>query len=375
LNATAPAGSILLGATTNTTTSVTGNVNAFIASAPTGAVAIMGNNNITLGSINANSLTVTAQNNITQSAALNVFGTANFTTLNATEGRSITLTNNANNFGPVGLTVGNNTSTIAITENGTLNLRRVTMLGGGNSTFTATSLNGDIIDTLFNNVRLGGNATQTGSGVVTLTATNGNILLDDATSDIATTSGVVFNAKDVTFKFIGTAGSSLTLGAVTGPSQATGNLTVETVAGSINNAGAVTAGGTASFTAPSGSILIGQSGVGFGSLRFLGQQVSISEGGNMDILTGSSSFGPANLVSGGNITIVPAGGVVSFGSTVNMTATGNITLPKLIQAAGLLTVTHTGTANLSALSVIGDLAGIAPVSNGTGPYVKPPDAP
>jgi hypothetical protein len=221
-------------------------------------------------------------------------------------------------------------------------------------------------------VRLGGNATGSGSGVVTLVAANGNIVINDATSDFATTSGVVFNAKNVTLSVLGGNTSQLVLGASGIPSAVTGNLTVETVLGHIANAGAFTVGGTASFQASSGSININQPGVGFGLLRFVGQQVNIAEGGNMDIATGSSSFGPAALTSGGNISIVDSGGgLVTFGNTVSLTATGNITLPKLVQAARTMTVRHTGTADLSALSITADLGGVAPVDAGTGAYVAP----
>lgn len=366
LNATAANGSILLGGTTNNNTT-SGNVANFQASAPTGAVAIRGTGDfVNLRDINANSLTVNASGNITQSSPIRVFGSSSFTA-----GRNITLTNNSNNFGPVSLNVTGTNNNIAITENSTLNLRSVTMVGSGNGTFTATSLNGDIIDTGLGGVVLGGNSTSAGSGVVTLAASNGNITLDDPTSNFASTSGIVFNGRDVTLSVLGSNTSALILGATGVPSAATGNLTVTTALGSIANAGSFTAGGTAFFQAPNGSIVINQPGVGFGQLRFVGQQVSIAEAGNMDILTGSSSFGPAALTSGGNISIVNVGGLVTFGNTVNLTATGNITLPKLVQAAGQMRVRHTGTANLSALSIAGDLGNIAPIDEGTGPYVAP----
>jgi hypothetical protein len=282
------------------------------------------------------------------------------------------LTNTANNFGPVSLQVGNNTGKISITEANTLNLRKVTMVGDGNSTFTANSVNGDIIDTGFAGVRLGGNATHAGSGVVTLTAVNGNIDIKGTLSDIATDAGVVFNAKDVTFSFLGNASTSLVLGAASTPSQATGNLTVTNLLGDIENAGAMTVAGQAFFQAPSGNINIAQSGVGFGTLKFIGQEVQIAEAGNMDIVTGSTAAGAAALLSGGSISIVNVGGGnVTFANTVNLTANGNITPGNLLQAAGTLRVSHTGTADLSQLSIGGNLNGITPVDAGTGTYVAP----
>jgi hypothetical protein len=92
----------------------------------------------------------------------------------------------------------------------------------------------------------------------------------------------------------------------------------------------------------------------------------------MDILTGSTAFGPANLVSGGSISIVDSGGgqTVTFGNTVNMSATGNITL-RLLQAVGQLAVTATGTKDLSALSITTDLNSRTPIFGGTGPNVDP----
>ncbi len=371
LTATALNGSINIGNTTHTTGTTTGNVVAFVASAPTGSVTVQTSDSLALGAINANSLIVTATNNITQSAALNIFGTASFTTTNAGASRNITLTNSGNNFGPISVTLGNNTGNANITEDGTLNLRKVTMVGGGNSTFTATSVNGGIIDTGLGGVKLGGNSTASGSGVVTLTATNGNITIDDPTTDFFTSSGVSFNGKDVTLSILGTVGSSLVLGSAATPSVATGNLIVSSALGNIANAGALSVTGNAFLQAFNGSIVINQPGVNFGTLKFIGQQVSISESSSMDILTGSASFGAANLVSTGDLSIVNTGGLVTFGSTVNLTSTGNITLPKLVQAAGLLRVTHTGTANLGALSISNDLGGITPVDVGTGAYTPP----
>lgn len=373
MNVSAPNGNIHLGNTTTTTTTTTANIAAFIANAPSGAVAVTGNNNIALGNIAANSLVVTATNNITQTGVIHVFGAANFTTTATGDARVVTLTNNANNFGPISVTLGNATGTVTVNEDSTLNLRRITMLGGGNATITATSVNGDIIDTGFAGVVLGGNATTPGSGVVTLTAVNGNITLDDPSTDIRTSSGLAFNAKDVTLSVLGNVAAPLVLGAASAPSTATGNLTVTNLLGGIANAGAMTAGGTAFFQTPSGNINIGSAGVGFGILRFIGQQVSIAEAGNMDIATGSSATGAANLVSsGGNIGIVNiGGGAVTFASTVNLTANGNITPGNLLQAAGLLRVSHTGTANLGGLSIGSNLNGITPVDAGTGPYVAP----
>jgi hypothetical protein len=142
--------------------------------------------------------------------------------------------------------------------------------------------------------------------------------------------------------------------------------------GNIGNAGSFKVGGTAFFQTGTGNITIDQPNVGFGSLLFRGNQVRITEAGNMDILTGSSAVGAAQLVSGGNMNIVASnnGATVTFGSTAALQATGDITL-KLTQVVGTLTLSHTGTANLSALSKAADLSGRDPIDFGTGPYVPP----
>ncbi|MDP3071581.1 MAG: hypothetical protein Q8N18_14925 [Opitutaceae bacterium] len=365
LNVSAPNGSILLGNTTQTTFSTTANVATLIASAPTGAVAVMSNNNITLNSVNANSLIVNVTNNITQTNGLRIFGTASFTA-----GRNITLTNSTNNFGPVSLNVTSTNNNIAVSENGTLNLRKITMAGAGNGTVTLTSLTGDIIDTGLGGVIPGGSIASPGSGVITLTAASGNIVLDDPTTDFASNSGIVFNAQNVTLAPLGNA--QLVLGAA-GVTSVAGNLTATSAIGSIANAGDLNIAGAAVFTTGNGNIQLGQSGNRFGSVRFTGNQIAINQVNDMSIIRGSTAIGAAQLASStGSVTINPTGsGVVSFGNTAIISAGGNITLPKLIQSVGVLTVNAPGTKDLSALSIPGDLGGQAPVNLGTGSYLPP----
>jgi hypothetical protein len=329
---------------------------------------VQSSGNLTLGAIASNSLAVTA-NNISQSAPLSIFGSSTF---NATN--SIALNNAANNFGPLSLTSQTGNQSVSVVEGNTLNLRAVSMPAGGGSagTFTANSVNGDVIDTGLGGVRMGGAVNAPGAGIVTLTANNGNIIIDDPTSDVLTTAGLVFNARNVTLSVLGSLGSNLVLGANATPSSVSGNLTASSALGNIGNAGPISVGGTASFTSPNGNIAIAQPNVGFGALRFVGNQVNISEAGNMDVLTGSTAFGPANLVSGGSISIVDAGGgsTVTFGNTVNMAAVGNITL-RLVQAVGQMAVTASGTKDLSALSISTDLNNKTPVFGGSGPNVDP----
>jgi hypothetical protein len=371
LNATN--GSISIGNTTQTTVSTTGNVQTVVATTPNGSVAVLSSGaNLTLGNIVANSLTATATGgNIAQSGTLNIFGAASFTAT-----RNITVTSNTNNFGPVTLVTTGTNNNIAINEGGTLNLRKVTMPGGGNGTFTATSVNGDMIDSGLGGVIVGGSivggVATTGSGIASLTAANGNITITNPTSDFPTTGGLVFNAKNVTLSVLGQGGYTLALGAANTTSVA-GNLTVSSALGDIGNAGNITVTGDASFqSGGTKNIALAQSGNSFGTLKFAGNSVSIQQTGNMQIVTGSQAIGPANLATNsGSISIVNRGGLVTFGNTAVMTASGNITLPKLISAVGTLTVNASGTKDLSALSVAGDLSGKQPNNLGTGAYVSP----
>jgi len=359
-------GSILLGNTTqvgqSTTGSFTGRVNA---SAPAGQVALISSGNLSLGTIDANSLTVATTGTtgeITQAAAAKVFGTTSFTAASG----NIAVTNTGNNFGRV-FVAGN--AGISIVESGTLNLGRVTMPAAATGNFSATSVNGDIIDTGLSNVRPGGTVGGAGTGVVSLTASNGNITLDDPTTEFPTSGGVVFNAKNVTLAPLG--GATLVLGAANQTASAA-NLTVTSATGSIGNAGAVKVTGDASFQTGTGNIDLTNSGNAFGTVRFAGAVVSITEADDIALASGSSATGAATFNSvGGSISIVNKGGTINLNSTGLFTASGNITLAKLIQANGTITVSAPGTKDLSALSLAGDLAGKAPTNIGTGTYLPP----
>jgi filamentous hemagglutinin family protein len=359
-------GSILLGNTTQTGQSTTGGFTARVnASAPAGQVALISSGNLSLGTIDANSLTVATTGltgEITQAAAAKVYGTTSFTAASG----NIAVTNTGNNFGRV-FVAGN--AGISIVENGTLNLGRVTMPAAATGNFSATSVNGDIIDTGLSNVRPGGTVGGAGTGVVSLTASNGNITLDDPTTEFPTSGGVVFNAKNVTLAPLG--GATLVLGAANQTASAA-NLTVTSATGSIGNAGAVKVTSDASFQTGTGNIDLTNSGNAFGSVRFAGAVVSITEADDIALASGSSATGAATFNSvGGSIAIVNKGGTINLNSTGLFTASGNITLAKLIQANGTITVSAPGTKDLSALSLAGDLAGKAPTNIGTGTYLPP----
>ena len=362
-------GSVLIGNTTtrNGAFTTTGNVVTANISAPSGAAAVQSSANLTLGTTNVNSLTAVSGNNLAQSAALRVFGSASFKATN-----NITLTNTGNNFGRISLETTTASRNITITEAGTLNLGTVVMPASSTGSFTATSVSGDIIDTGLANLRIGGTTAAVGSGVVTLNATAGNIVIDDPTTEFATTGGVVFNANNVTLAPLGTV--ALVLGSAAAPAIATGNLTVTTAlpTGTITSAGSVQAGGDASFQAASANIALTGAANKFGTVRFVGQAVSLIESDDTAIVTGSTALQSASISSGGNISLVNRGGIVSFnGASTTLSASGNITLPKLMQAVGVLTVNASGTKDLSALSKSADLQGKDPNNSGTGAYLPP----
>ena len=371
LSVTANAGSILLGTagvTSGSLTSATLNTG--------GAAAIRASGDLSLGASRGNSLTATAGGNLSQSGTLSVFGSSVFTAAG-----NVTLADSANNFGPVSATVTNVGSSISIAEGGTLNLRRVSMAAGSTGNFSATSVRGDIIDSGLGGVVLGGTTAANGFGVVTLAAANGNISLDDPTTEIATAGGVNFTGRDVTLAVLGGSGTTpIVLGSVGTTSSASGNLTVSSATGNIGNAGNVTVGGVATFQAGNGTINMTANGNRFGSLRFssaaagLGgaTTVAITQTGDMNILTGSSAVGGVVLSSSGNLTITNSGGgVVALGSTALLAASGSITLPKLLQAAGTITLNAAGTKDLSALSLASDLGGRNPQNFGAGSYLPP----
>lgn len=368
LTVNATNGSVLLGGTTNGNTT-SGTVASFNVTAPSGAVALRSDGSIVLGPTAANSLSVRSLDSISQSGPLNIFGA---TTFNATN--SITITDSANNFGPLTLVSGNASSSIAVTEANTLNLRSVTMVTGATGNFTVTSVNGDIVDTGLGGVKVGGVVGGLGTGVVSLVATNGNIVIDDPTTDFTTSGGVHFNAKNVTLSVLGSGSPAtpLYLGAANLTSVATGNLVATSALGNIANAGNLNVTGSAFFQTGAGNIVLNQTGNQFGSVRFVGNQVNIVEANDTVLLTGSSAIGTAVIRSGGNLTVnSTSGGSISFGSVASLESAGTIVLPKSIQAANTLSVNAPGTKDLSALSVSSDLSGRNPINIGTGTYIAP----
>jgi len=369
----AVAGSVILDGSSRTVGvgSTAGTTQTFTVDAPNGAVKLFSSNaNMTLSTINANSLTVThtGSNNLTQSGRLNVYGG-----LSVTSAANITLSNPTNNFGRISINATGASKTVTLTEANTVNLGSITQAASATGNVTITSVNGDIIDTGLAGVKPGGTSAAVGTGVVTLTASKGNITLDDPTTDFQTTGGVVTNANNVVLSPLGA--TTLVLGAANVTSTIAGNLTATSATGSIAQAGNVSVTGDAIFQTGNGNITLTQTGNNFGTVRFTGNVVRIAEASDMGLVTGSSAIGNSEFTSAGSISIVNRGGVVTFGTTATaipiLTATGNITLPKLVQAAAGFVLNAAGTKDLSALSLTADLAGKAPTNLGAGAYVPP----
>jgi len=183
----------------------------------------------------------------------------------------------------------------------------------------------------------------------------------------------VTNANNVVLSPLGA--TTLVLGAANVTSTVAGNLTATSATGSIGQAGNLSVTGDALFQTGNGNITLTQTGNNFGTVRFTGNVVRIAEASDMALVTGSSAIGNSEFTSGGNITIANRGGVVTFGTTATaipiLTATGSITLPKLVQAAAGIVLNAAGTKDLSALSLTADLAGKAPTNLGAGAYVPP----
>jgi hypothetical protein len=326
---------------------------------------------MTLSTINANSLTVThtGSNNLTQSGRANIYGS-----LSVTSAANITLSNTTNNFGRISINATGASKTVTLTEANTVNLGSITQANAATGNVTITSVNGDIIDTGLAGVKPGGGTgVNIGTGIVTLNATKGNITLDDPTTDFQTTGGVVTNSNNVVLSPLGA--TTLVLGAANVTSTIAGNLTATSATGSIAQAGNVSVTGDAVFQTGNGNITLTSTGNNFGTVRFTGNVVRIAEASDMALVTGSSAIGNSEFTSAGNISVVNRGGVVTFGTTAAatpiLTATGNITLPKLVQAAANIVLNAAGTKDLSALSLTADLAGKAPTNLGAGAYVPP----
>jgi len=367
----------VLGGVNLTNVAGTNNIGAVIAISAVGNSSIAEAQNITLGNTAVSAGTFSADSSsgsgktITQAAGTTakIFGASTFTTNRG----AITLTNTdgtGNNFGAVtaktnvGGALG---ADIAITEGGTLNFAEVKT--GSNGKLTAISSYGDIIQTTAGGLTVGGATALTSSRNVALNlalTTNtfgglngiaitapGNVSLQDAAGTTALAGG-------------STIGGTLTLKNTAGG----GGGTIRDLPGTIAVAGNVWFD-----TGTTGVIAIGSSSITMGAVKFNSGTVNIVENATLNLAPGSVASGAVSLTSSGDIITSGAGGG-SFQSTLTLNATGAITITNPILVVGVggttgLVFRALGAVNLGALSLSGNLNGIAPTSLGASTYTPP----
>ncbi len=330
-----------------------------------------GNTTITSGgalvlgtvTVSNGTLTVNAAGNVTQTGAANIFGD---TTVKQTAAANIALTNTGNQFGGLILSTAGG-GNISVTESGTLNLKSVQTSGK----FTATSVNGDIIDSTDSTVANNGISNGTlAIGSASFTASNGNVVLDNAANVFSTVSFTTNGnaslvqptgaAADVTL------GTSTVGGALTVTNQGAGFDILE----ASNNT--LTIIGNATFNTNAGAVVLDQSTNQFGPVRFvIGQNSTLTESTTFNLNAGTVATAPVIINTNGNFMTSGTGGS-SFTNDLTINAIGTI-IPSAgsLLVTGTLTVFSNQTKDLSALSKSGNLAGRDPVNLGTGTYVPP----
>lgn len=343
-----------------------------------GNVSIAQNKDITLGNTAVSAGTFSADSSsgvaktITQAAGTTakIYGASTFTT----QGGKITLTNtdgSGNNFGAVSartdvvLTAG---ADIAITEGGTLNFAQVK--AGTAGKLTAISSGGDIIQTTTGGVQVGGATALTSSSNVTLNLVGtsnsfggnagiaitapGNVSLQDASAITALAGGTTIGGA-LTLKN-NTAGLNGAIKDLPGTIAVAGNVWFDTG------------------TNAASSVTIGSSSITLGAVKFNSGTVTLVENDGINIAPGTVASGPVSLTSSGNIITSGAGGG-TFQNTLTLNATGSITItnPIFVVGAGSvgLVFRALGAVNLGAVSLAGNLNGIAPTSLGASTYTPP----
>jgi len=314
------------------------------------AVSIIDNTNLLLGNVSVGTGTFTAataaaNQSIAQStgSTLRIFGNTSFTVSGT---GAIAIDKTGNNFGALTLAAG--AGPVILTEAGTLNLKGLTGSGGA----MLTSEAGNIINS-------GGITTSGGS--LLFTASNGSIDLSNSANNGTGSSSVRLISKGDSTIF-NAGGLQLAGGTAVG-----GVLSVSTTNAAISSTGTVLVTGNASFNAGTGSITLTDSNNQFGALTLRGGTVSVNERTTMN-LRNSVVTGPALLTTSGDF--ITSGGN-SFASTLGITAGGAIK-PSTggLDVLSQLTVSATGTKDLSALNYLTDLHSITPVYAGTGTNVK-----
>ena len=331
---------------------------------------ILGNTAVSAGTFSADSSSGVTKT-ITQAAGTTakIFGASTFTT----QGGKITLTNtdgSGNNFGAVSARtdVAAATADIAITEGGTLNFAQVKT--GTTGKLTAISTGGDIIQTTTGGVQVGGATALTSSSNVTLNLVGtsnsfggnagiaitapGNVSLQDASAITALAGGTTIGGA-LTLKN-NTAGLNGAIKDLPGTIAVAGNVWFDTG------------------TNAASSVTIGSSSITLGAVKFNSGTVTLVENDGINIAPGTVASGPVSLTSSGNIITSGAGGG-TFQNTLTLNATGSITItnPIFVVGAGSvgLVFRALGAVNLGAVSLAGNLNGIAPTSLGASTYTPP----
>jgi filamentous hemagglutinin family protein len=341
-------------------------VNATLKGTATGAFTFTSAGNITLAAISSGdtaATTFTATKGIWDSqTGISIYGDVNFT------GSSINITKAGHNFGKIAVTTtGNGAATIV--ESGTSKYAAVST---GSGDFTATSTNGDILQTAgittTGNVTLSAangavtasNAGNSIAGWIGLTAKNDSALTNTVNTvlgNLVVTSGgltAVSGANTIaqatgatiytygatsftaTNKAISLGNTGNQFGGVTlnsGTADSTikewttlnlksvtaANLTATSENGSIvdSGAGAITPSGTATFSAPHGSVTLALAGSDYGTVVFSN-------------VAGSASIKDANSITVGNATVtgdlsVTAGAAGAITQTGTLAVGGNAT--------------------------------------------------
>lgn len=326
---------------------------------------ILGNVAVAAGTFTATVNTALTELQQAAGTTVRIFGE---TTLN-TAGK-ITLDNEGNNFG--GLTIASNVGSAAggavvLREGGTINLKAVNTGNVATSTLKLTSVGGAILSSA---TPLAAKAIVVGGPTTLISATD--VALN--TTDVANN----FGGQNITITAPGNVSiqDNQTNTVIAGGSTIGGTLTVKNddAAGTIKDSpGALKVFGNASFqTNAAGSINISASTATFGAIKFNSGNVSIAEATTLNMAAGSTSAAGStvSLSSGGDIVTTGLGGG-SFGGTLSLNANGNITVSNPIYVAQGLTFRALGAVNLSALSLTGNLANIAPTNLGAASYVAP----
>jgi len=371
-------GDVTLNASTN-------NIAGPIVISAVGNVSIAQAQNIILGNTSVSAGTFSADNSfgvaktITQAAGTTakIYGASTFTTQTG----KITLTNTdgtGNNFGAVsarttfingadavGAAAG---ADIAILEAGTLNLAQVK--AGTAGKLTAISSAADIIQSSTGGISVGGATALTSAGNISLNLAGTSNSFGGAAGISITAPGVV-SIQD-----------AATTTALAGGTTIGGALTLKNNAAGLNGQirdlpGTIVVRGDVWFdtgTTAASSVTIGSSNITLGAVKFNSGTVTIVENDNLNIAPGSVASGPVSLTSSGNIITSGAGGG-TFQNTLTLNATGSITVtnPIFVVGAGTsgLVFRALGAVNLGALSLAGNLNGIAPTSLGASTYTPP----